>query len=120
MPKLTIDGNTVDVPADKRLVLAMLDEGGIDQLHACGGVAKCTTCRVQFVSGEPAEMTQAERAVLSERGLLNMPGVRLSCQINCTHDMAIQAISRMKGSGRSTPGARPQDPIEPAPVWGTR
>ena len=47
MSKLTVEGyGTFDVPADKRLVLALEDEAGVDQLHACGGNARCTTCRV--------------------------------------------------------------------------
>ena len=55
MPKLTVEGvGTFDVPEGKRLVLALEDEAKIDQLpHACGGNARCTTCRVEFVSGEP-------------------------------------------------------------------
>jgi ferredoxin len=58
MPKLTVDGvGTFEVPQGKRLVLALVDEAGIDQLHACGGNARCTTCRVEFVAGEPATMT---------------------------------------------------------------
>src|SRR3954467_14830502 len=79
MPKLTVEGvGTFDVPAGKRLVLALEDEAKIDQLHSCGGNAKCTTGRVEFVPGEPATMTNGERAVLAARGLT---GVRLSCQI---------------------------------------
>jgi len=59
MPKLTLeDIGTFDMPADKRLVLALTDDCKIDQLHACGGNARCTTCRVQFVSGEPAKMIE--------------------------------------------------------------
>ena len=74
MPKLTIEGGeTVDVPANKRLVLALQDEAGIDQLHACGGHAKCTTCRVQFVSGEPEQITEAERDLLDDP-VLGRPG----------------------------------------------
>ncbi len=45
------------------------DEAKIDQLHACGGFARCTTCRVEFISGEPRKMTQAEKDVLAARGL---------------------------------------------------
>src|SRR5438094_4883870 len=109
MPKLTVEGvGTFDVPAGKRLVLALEDEAGIDQLHACGGNARCTTCRVQFVAGEPATMTEAERSVLAARGLT---GVRLSCQILCDHDMTIRAISRLAGSGRKDAGPRPADAI---------
>jgi ferredoxin len=109
MPKLTVDGvGTFDVPADKRMVLALEDEAGIDQLHACGGNARCTTCRVEFVAGEPATMTDAERNVLAARGVT---GVRLSCQILCDHDMSVRAISRFAGSGRKDAGPRPADTI---------
>jgi ferredoxin len=118
MPKLTIDQErTVNVPAGKRLVNALTDEGGIDQLHACGGNAKCTTCRVLFVSGEPDQMTQAERDVLIERGLAGRIGMRLSCQIACNDDMSVRAISRLAGSGRKDVGPRPVDAIEPPPQW---
>src|SRR6516165_5264673 len=109
MPKLTVEGlGTVDVPAGKRLVLALEDEAKVDQLHACGGNARCTTCRVEFVAGEPATMTAAEQAVLAARGL---SGVRLSCQILCDHDMTVRAISRLAGSGRPDAGPRPADAI---------
>ena len=44
MPNITVEGvGTFDVPANKRLVLALEDEAKIDQLHACGGNARCTT-----------------------------------------------------------------------------
>ena len=49
MPKLTVEGEgTFEVPQGKRLVLALSDEVGIDQLHSCGGKSKCTTCKVEF------------------------------------------------------------------------
>ena len=114
MPKLTVEGvGEFEVPAGKRLVLALEDEAKVDQLHACGGNARCTTCRVEFVAGEPDQMTQAEKAVLAARGL---SGVRLSCQIRCDHDMTVRAISRLAGSGRKDAGPRPADTIQPQPV----
>ena len=115
MPKLTVeDVGTFEIPAGKRLVLGLTDEAGIDQLHACGGNAKCTTCKVEFVSGEPAKMTAAEKAVLAAKGL---SGVRLSCQMTCDEDMPVKAISRFAGSGRAGPGNRPTDAIAPPAVW---
>jgi len=118
MPKLTVEGvGTFDVPEKKRLVNALSDEAKIDQLHACGGQARCTTCRVQFVSGEPENMTEAEKSVLELRALLDTPGLRLSCQILCDHDMTVRAISRLAGSGRANAGNRPADAIEPPAVW---
>ena len=121
MPKLTVEGvGEFEVPQGKRLVLALEDEAKIDQLHACGGNARCTTCRVQFVSGEPAKMTQAEKELLAARGLSAQPDLRLSCQIRCEQDMAVRAISRLAGSGRPDAGKRPADDIQPPPVWTTK
>lgn len=118
MPKLTIEGAaTVEVPPGKRLVNALVDEGHIDQMHACGGNARCTTCRVEFLAGEPAPWTEAEKAVMQSRGLLGQKGLRLSCQILCDHDMSVRATSRLSTSGRPNAGARPQDQIAPPPVW---
>ena len=118
MPTLTVDGvGPCEVPAGKRLVNALVDEAKIDQLHACGGNAKCTTCRVEFVAGEPDKMTEAEKAVLTAKGAT---GVRLSCQIACDHDMTVRIISRLTGSGRADAGKRPAEEIAPPPVWAAK
>jgi ferredoxin len=117
MPTLTVEGvGPFEVSADQRLVLALTDVAKVDQLHACGGKARCTTCRVEFVDGEPQNITVAEKDLLAARGL---SGVRLSCQILCDHDMTVRCISRLEGSGRADAGARPADTIEPAPVTWT-
>jgi ferredoxin len=115
MPKLTVEGyGTVEVPADKRLVLAIEQDAKVDILHACGGNARCTTCRVEFIAGEPSTHTAAEVQVLAAKGVT---GVRLSCQIVCDHDMTVRAISRLEGSGRPDPGRTPESTITPPPVW---
>ncbi len=115
MPKLTVEGfGTTDVPAGKRLVLALEQDAHVDVLHACGGNARCTTCRVEFVAGEPSKMTVAEKNVLAAKGVT---GVRLSCQITCDGDMTVRAISRLEGSGRPNPGGPPDPNIQPPPEW---
>lgn len=115
MPKITVEGVcSVEVPVGKRLVLALTEDAGIDQLHACGGKARCTTCRVEFVDGEPDKMTVAERDVLAAKGLT---GVRLSCQILCEHDMTVRATSRFEGSGRKDAGSPVAPEIEPPAEW---
>ena len=115
MPSLTVvDVGTFDVPSGKRLVLALEQDAGIDQLHACGGNARCTTCRVEFVAGEPERSTVAERQALARK---NASGVRLSCQILCDHDMTVRAISRLAGSGRPDAGPTPNPFIEPPPEY---
>jgi ferredoxin len=118
MPKLTVEGFTpVEVDTGKRLVLAIEQNAGVDVLHACGGNARCTTCRVEFIDGEPPRMTVAEQQVLAAKGAT---GVRLSCQIVCDHDMTVRAISRLTGSGgsgRPDPGPEPAPQITPPPEW---
>jgi len=115
MPTLTVEGfPPVEVESGKRLVLALEQDAHVDQLHACGGNARCTTCRVEFISGEPQRMTKAEKTRLEERGLT---GIRLSCQILFDHDMTVRAISRLEGSGRPDPGRTPEPTIQPPPEW---
>tara|TARA_B100000676_G_scaffold311667_1_gene382427 strand:+ start:3528 stop:3863 length:336 start_codon:yes stop_codon:yes gene_type:complete len=111
MPKLTVEGaGEFGVAAGKRLVLALTDDAGIDQLHACGGKSKCTTCRVEILAGDAGEMTTAEADTLAARELT---GVRLSCQVLCNSDLTVRAESRLEGSGRADAGGRPSDELEP-------
>src|SRR3954452_15925816 len=115
MPKLTVEGfEPLEVAEGRRLVLAIQDDIGVDILHACGGNARCTTCRVEFIDGEPTRQTAAEKERLEAKGLT---GVRLSCQILCDHDMTVRAISRLTGSGRADAGGKPTPESTPPPVW---
>ena len=118
MPKLTVEGfGEFDVAEGKRLVLALTEDAGVDQLHACGGTARCTTCRVEIITGEPEAMTLAEKNVLIAKGVT---GVRLSCQMLCDRDMSVRCISRVEGSGRPGPGNVPTAEIAPPPEWTTK
>lgn len=107
MPTVTVEGEKpFDVPTGKKLVLG-IEDAGIDILHRCGGNARCTTCRVHFVSGEPADMNAAERELLEEDGLLGQ--YRLSCQIHVAdQDMSVQVVNRSSEKG-IPPGDRPED-----------
>ena len=115
MAKLTVEGfGTVEVPNDRRLVLAIEEDAKVDSMHACGGNARCTTCRIEVIDGEPTRMTAAEKACLEARGL---SGVRLSCQMVWEQDMTVRAISRLEGSGRPDAGGTPSEEITPPPEW---
>ncbi len=117
MPQLTVQGvGDFEVPQGKRLIKALIEDAGTDQLHACGGNARCTTCRVRFLEGEPIRATEAERNTLAARGIIEA-GIRLSCQITCEHDMNVELISRLEGSGRKDQGSPVADEIEPPPIW---
>ncbi|GGM03223.1 2Fe-2S iron-sulfur cluster-binding protein [Deinococcus aerophilus] len=102
--------------AGERLVLA-LQRGGVDILHRCGGVARCTTCRVSFQEGEPDAMTLAEYDKLTEKGLLGQ--ARLSCQIECAPGMQVTPLQTAATTGLE-PGKAPAETIQPAPEWTTR
>ena len=106
MPTVTIDGLTpFEVESGKKLVLA-IEDSGYDILHRCGGHARCTTCKVHFLTGEPSEMVPAERETLEEDGLLGQ--YRLSCQVRVTGDMTMDPPD--KASDRGIPaGDRPED-----------
>ena len=115
MPKLTVENmGEYSIVDGKRLVLALTEDVAVDQLHACGGNARCTTCRVEFLEGEPQQMTQAEKDCLAARGL---SGVRLSCQILCEQDMTVRVISRFEGSGRKDAGSPVNADLTPEAVW---
>ena len=115
MPELTIEGfGTHDVPDGQRLVRA-IEAAGVDIGHRCGGKARCTTCRVTFVEGEPDVMTPAEYEKLKERELLGE--VRLSCQIVVDRPMTLRALMRVEDMGWDDPGPEPAVEVEPEAEW---
>ncbi len=115
MPRITAEGfEPFEVPQGTRLVRA-LEDNGVDILHRCGGYAKCTTCRVEFREGEPTSMTVAEHNKLQERELLGE--VRLSCQIECMHDLSVRPVYLFSESGLEDPGPQPMPYITPEPQW---
>lgn len=117
MPKINIEGvGSFEAPAGKRLVNALTDECGQDQMHACGGMARCTTCRVEVVDGSTTPMTEPERAKLSEKGLLDRSEVRLSCQMSVVGDVTLRIVNRYAGSGKKDSGWRPANEIGDAPI----
>lgn len=115
MPLLKVEGQIFEVEDGKRLILA-LEDGGLDVMHRCGGFAKCTTCRVKFIEGEPIRMTQAEFDRL--KNTLDLLGqARLACQIVCDHDMEVEPVIRLSNADVKSPGARPEKQITPKPIW---
>jgi ferredoxin len=107
MPTVTVEGEkSFEVDPGKKLVLA-IEDAGIDILHRCGGNARCTTCRVQLVEGQPSPMAELERDRLAlEVGL--GPDIRLSCQIRVESDLKVRVVNRASAQG-ITPGPRPLD-----------
>ncbi len=90
----------------RKLVLA-IEDAGIDILHRCGGNAKCTTCRIEILAGDPGEIGDGERSRLAlEAGLAE--NVRLACQVRIIDDLKIKVIRQASVSGMDA-GPRPAE-----------
>jgi ferredoxin len=83
----------IEIEEGRRLVLG-LEDSGIDILHRCGGNARCATCRVEVLDGEPTEITDAEEGRLAR--LTNREETtRLSCQIRVTSGLTVRVCNRL-------------------------
>lgn len=110
MPRIKADTATetkaFEAEAGRKLVL-VLEDAGVDILHRCGGKAKCTTCRVEVLTGDPGEMQEAERNRLAaETGLAE--NVRLSCQVHVQDDMHVRVLGQASVRGLDA-GPRPTE-----------
>jgi ferredoxin len=107
MPTVTVEGEkSFEVAEGQKLVLA-IEDAGIDIMHRCGGNARCTTCRVQVMAGDPGEMGELEQARLAREGSLG-PDIRLACQVHVTTDLWVSVLNRASAAGVSA-GPRPAD-----------
>lgn len=116
MPWVEVEGvGAIEVEDGKRLVLAIEEDAGVDILHRCGGNARCTTCRIEYLEGEPDRMTRAELEVLERKGLLGQ--ARLSCQAVVDHDVKVRPLATVSSTGAEGPGPKPDRHITPEPEW---
>ena len=111
MPSIEVDGvKTFEAQTGRRLVLE-IEDNGIDILHRCGGFARCTTCRVEILDGDPGPMNEREAERL-ERIEELPPNTRLSCQILCQNDLKIHVVNRLSETGLDDPGPRVLEDID--------
>jgi ferredoxin len=110
MPKITAEAAqgivAFEVEAGRKLVLC-LEDNGVDILHRCGGNAKCTTCRVEIIAGDPGEIGEPERAVLATKTDLN-DHTRLSCQMRVIDDLHVKVVRQASVEGIDA-GGRPTE-----------
>ncbi|MFN2532792.1 MAG: 2Fe-2S iron-sulfur cluster-binding protein [Pyrinomonadaceae bacterium] len=110
MPKIQAETATglteIDAPEGKKLVLA-IEDAGVDILHRCGGNARCTTCRVEILQGNPPPMGDLERNRLAVEAQL-APNIRLSCQIRLNEDLKVRVVNQVSVRGLDA-GPRPLD-----------
>jgi len=93
-----------DAKEGQKLVLA-LEDNGVDILHRCGGNAKCTTCRVEILMGDPGEIGDPEKAILATKTDLN-DHTRLSCQMRVMDDLHVKVVRQASVEGIDA-GGRP-------------
>ena len=106
MPLITVEGEEpFEAEAGKKLVLA-LEDAGIDILHRCGGQSRCTTCRIEVLSGDVPAMQDNEKEALEDPDWIAK--YRLSCQIRVENDLTIRVIKRSAAEGIA-PGPRPEE-----------
>jgi 2Fe-2S ferredoxin len=82
MPSLTVQnlpGAILPVPAGSTL-LAALHSAGHDWMHACGGKGRCTTCRLEVLSGAENLTPDTEAELRYRRAGRLLPHERLTCQ----------------------------------------
>ena len=85
------DNISTEISTDESILTAAL-RNGINHLHACGGSARCSTCRIQFVSGlencnprNELELKLADTHNFSD-------DVRLACQTTITGNVDIRRL----------------------------
>ncbi|MFQ5844237.1 MAG: adenylate/guanylate cyclase domain-containing protein [Planctomycetota bacterium] len=85
------DERRVPVAKDQTLLDALL-AAGVAVAHACGGHARCSTCRLQLLTGaesctprSPDERTMARRLGFDD-------SIRLACQTRITGDVAARRL----------------------------
>lgn len=110
MHKITAEtaGGTVAFEAEKgRKLVLCLEDNGIDILHRCGGNARCTTCRVEVLAGDPGEIEEAEKTILATKTDLN-DHTRLSCQVRVNDELHVKVINQASVMGIDA-GTRPEE-----------
>jgi ferredoxin len=110
MRKITAEtaGGIVAFEAEEgRKLVLCLEDNGIDILHRCGGNAKCTTCRVEIIAGDPGEIGEPEKVVLATKTDLN-DHTRLSCQVRLIDDLHVKVVRQASVEGIDA-GGRPTE-----------
>ena len=90
----------------RKLVLA-IEDNGVDILHRCGGNARCTTCRVEVIAGDPGEIGEPEKLILATKTDLG-DHTRLSCQVRIIDDLHVKVMNQASVKGID-PGTRPEE-----------
>ena len=93
MSKLEIlpDDTNIDIGNDETILTASL-RNSIPHLNACGGIGKCSTCRISIVSGieNCLSPNEVEKQLADKIGLPS--DIRLACQTKVTGDVKLRRL----------------------------
>jgi len=93
MPNLRVEPEQRVIEQDgSRTLLDVMKEAGIPITYACGGRARCSTCRVAVVEGVAfcASRNEAEQAMAEKLALT--PDIRLACQTRVSGQVAVRRL----------------------------
>ena len=93
MPKLTYYGETtVEGAPEGKPILDISIEHKIPHIHQCGGMAKCTTCRVQIIDGlsNLTPRSAIEQKIAQDRDWDET--TRLGCQARVQGDVVLRRL----------------------------
>jgi len=107
----TADGKIAFACEEGKKLVLCLEDNGVDILHRCGGNARCTTCRVEVLAGDPGAIGEPERAILATKTDLG-DRTRLSCQIRVKDDLHVKVINQVSVTGMDA-GPRPVEETTP-------
>src|SRR4028119_1868367 len=86
------DDRSIEIDDDDIILEASL-RAGIPHTHVCGGLARCSTCRVLVVEGleNCGERNSAEKAISEQ--LHFTPAIRLACQTQVFDDVTVRRLA---------------------------
>lgn len=94
--KVTVvyDGEGVIKGYVSQSLLEMSQEHGIPHISECGGLAKCSTCRVEIVDGleHCQPRNEAEKALAHQKRLPE--NIRLACQLHVNGPVTVKRLVR--------------------------
>lgn len=99
MVKITIENlgrKELEVNNPNQTVLSCIQQHFVDWMHACGAKGRCTTCKMEIVSGEDnlSETTQPEKRYMMANELT--ASQRLACQARAMGNVVIRVPDDVK------------------------
>lgn len=95
MPKITYQEPYRDIALDWEAGGTILEASlanGIAHYHACGGKARCTTCRVAVVDGAASLLPRTDAELRLARGRNWPDEIRLACQARLAGEVTVRRL----------------------------